>query len=60
MVAGSKGSVCVGQQSAEDRQIPFSFHHRTLTHFATDDFSPEAREFVRHIHTCVHTTSVHG
>ncbi|KIJ45198.1 hypothetical protein M422DRAFT_251383 [Sphaerobolus stellatus SS14] len=54
VVAGSKGSfinisqmaVCVGQQSVEGRRIPFGFKHRTLPHFAKDDFSPEARGFV--------------
>src|ERR1700733_3561646 len=54
VVAGSKGSfinisqmsVCVGQQSVEGRRIPFGFRHRTLPHFAKDDFSPEARGFV--------------
>ncbi|TDL14139.1 RNA polymerase II largest subunit [Rickenella mellea] len=51
VVAGSKGtfinisqmSVCVGQQSVEGKRIPFGFRHRTLPHFAKDDFSPEAR-----------------
>ncbi|KAA1468311.1 beta and beta-prime subunits of DNA dependent RNA-polymerase [Dentipellis sp. KUC8613] len=54
VVAGSKGSfinisqmsVCVGQQSVEGRRIPFGFRHRTLPHFAKDDYSPEARGFV--------------
>jgi DNA-directed RNA polymerase II subunit RPB1 len=54
VVAGSKGSfinisqmsVCVGQQSVEGRRIPFGFRHRTLPHFAKDDFTPEARGFV--------------
>ncbi|KAG1741771.1 DNA-directed RNA polymerase II, subunit 1 [Suillus paluster] len=54
VTAGSKGSyinisqmsVCVGQQSVEGRRIPFGFRHRTLPHFAKDDFSPEARGFV--------------
>jgi DNA-directed RNA polymerase II subunit RPB1 len=54
VVAGSKGSfinisqmsVCVGQQSVEGKRIPFGFRHRTLPHFAKDDFSPEARGFV--------------
>ena len=39
---------CVGQQqSVEGRRIPFGFRHRTLPHFAKDDFSPEARGFVK-------------
>ncbi|KIK66076.1 hypothetical protein GYMLUDRAFT_38551 [Collybiopsis luxurians FD-317 M1] len=54
VVAGSKGSfinisqmsACVGQQSVEGRRIPFGFRHRTLPHFAKDDFSPESRGFV--------------
>ncbi|KDQ17519.1 hypothetical protein BOTBODRAFT_29699 [Botryobasidium botryosum FD-172 SS1] len=54
VVAGSKGSfinisqmsACVGQQSVEGKRIPFGFKHRTLPHFAKDDFSPEARGFV--------------
>ena len=60
VVAGSKGSfinisqmsVCVGQQSVEGRRIPFGFRHRTLPHFAKDDFSPEARRFVKN--SCLH------
>ncbi len=55
MVAGSNGffinisqvSVSVGQQSVEGRRISFGFKHRTLPHFTKDDFSPEARGFVR-------------
>src|ERR1700688_1169808 len=42
----SQMSVCVGQQSVEGRRIPFGFRHRTLPHFAKDDFTPEARGFV--------------
>ena len=30
----------------EGRRIPFGFRHRTLPHFAKDDFTPEARGFV--------------
>ena len=54
VIAGSKGSfinisqmsACVGQQSVEGKRIPFGFRHRTLPHFAKDDYSPEARGFV--------------
>lgn len=54
VIAGSKGSfinisqmsACVGQQSVEGKRIPFGFRHRTLPHFAKDDFSPESRGFV--------------
>jgi DNA-directed RNA polymerase II subunit RPB1 len=54
VIAGSKGSfinisqmsACVGQQSVEGKRIPFGFKHRTLPHFAKDDYSPEARGFV--------------
>lgn len=54
VVAGSKGSfinisqmsACVGQQSVEGKRIPFGFRHRSLPHFAKDDFSPESRGFV--------------
>ncbi|KAF8315634.1 beta and beta-prime subunits of DNA dependent RNA-polymerase [Clavulina sp. PMI_390] len=54
VVAGSKGSfinisqmsACVGQQSVEGKRIPFGFRHRSLPHFAKDDYSPEARGFV--------------
>ncbi|KAK7024728.1 hypothetical protein R3P38DRAFT_3356041 [Favolaschia claudopus] len=52
--AGSSGSflnftqmtVCVGQQLIERRRIPFGFQHRTLPHFARDDFGAKARGFV--------------
>lgn len=54
VIAGSKGSfinisqmsACVGQQSVEGKRIPFGFRHRTLPHFAKDDYSPESRGFV--------------
>lgn len=54
VVAGSKGSfinisqmsACVGQQSVEGKRIPFGFKHRSLPHFAKDDYSPESRGFV--------------
>lgn len=54
VIAGSKGSfinisqmsACVGQQSVEGKRIPFGFRHRTLPHFAKDDFTPESRGFV--------------
>ena len=54
VTAGSKGSfinisqmsACVGQQSVEGKRIPFGFRHRSLPHFAKDDFSPESRGFV--------------
>ena len=54
VIAGSKGSfinisqtsACAGQQSVEGKRIPFGFKHRTLPHFAKDDYSPEARGFV--------------
>ncbi|KAE9975891.1 hypothetical protein EG328_002936 [Venturia inaequalis] len=52
--SGSKGSginiaqmtALVGQQSVEGSRIPFGFKHRSLPHFAKDDYSPESRGFV--------------
>ncbi|QDS70780.1 hypothetical protein FKW77_004122 [Venturia effusa] len=52
--SGSKGSginiaqmtALVGQQSVEGSRIPFGFQHRSLPHFAKDDYSPESRGFV--------------
>ncbi|KAJ7758196.1 beta and beta-prime subunits of DNA dependent RNA-polymerase [Mycena maculata] len=55
VVAGPMGSsinitqmtVCLGQQRVEGHRIPCGFRHRTLPHFTKDDFSPEARGFIR-------------
>ena len=60
VIAGSKGlfinisqtSACVGQQSIEGKHIPFGFKHRSLPHFAKDDYSPEARSFVENSYLC--------
>ncbi len=38
---------CVGPQDVEGKRTPFGFQRRTLPHFNKDDFSPEARGFVR-------------
>lgn len=54
VVSGAKGSFinisqmsgCVGQQIVEGKRIPFGFKHRTLPHYAKDDYGPEARGFV--------------
>lgn len=54
VVSGSKGSFinisqmsgCVGQQNVEGKRIAFGFRHRSLPHFAQDDFGPEAGGFV--------------
>lgn len=54
IMAGSKGSYinisqvtsCVGQQNVEGKRIPFGFRHRTLPHFAKNDYGPESRGFV--------------
>lgn len=54
VVSGSKGSFinisqmsgCVGQQNVEGKRINFGFRHRSLPHFAQDDFGPEAGGFV--------------
>lgn len=54
VVSGAKGSfinisqmsACVGQQIVEGKRIPFGFRHRTLPHYAKDDFGPESRGFV--------------
>ena len=43
-------SVCVGQQSVEGKRIPFGFRHRTPPHFTKDDFSLEARRFVKNLY----------
>ncbi|TFY53851.1 hypothetical protein EVG20_g9946 [Dentipellis fragilis] len=40
-----KQMVVAGSKSVEGRRIPFDFPHRTLPHFAKDDYSPEARGF---------------
>ena len=53
--AGSSGSkhtiarvlACVGQQSVEEKRIPFGFQHRTLPHFIKDDLGPESKGFVK-------------
>jgi len=52
--AGSKGSninisqimACVGQQNVEGGRIRFGFNHRSLPHFAKDDFGADSRGFV--------------
>lgn len=54
VVSGAKGSfinisqmsACVGQQIVEGKRIPFGFKHRTLPHYAKDDYGPESRGFV--------------
>ena len=54
VVSGSKGSFinisqmsgCVGQQNVEGKRINFGFRHRSLPHFAQDDFGPESGGFV--------------
>ncbi|CED83722.1 beta and beta-prime subunits of dna dependent rna-polymerase [Phaffia rhodozyma] len=54
VVSGSKGSfinisqmsALVGQQIVEGKRIPFGFRHRTLPHFAKDDYGTESRGFV--------------
>ena len=52
--AGSKGSdinisqmiSCLGQQTVDNKRIPYGFENRTLPHFTKYDDSPGARGFV--------------
>ena len=52
--AGSKGSElnitlmvsCLGQQTVDNKRIPYGFEHRTLPHFCKFDDSPKARGFI--------------
>lgn len=54
VVSGSKGSFinisqmsgCVGQQAVEGKRVPFGFQHRSLPHFAQDDYGVDAGGFV--------------
>ena len=54
VVSGAKGSFInisqmtgvVGQQFVEGKRINFGFKHRTLPHFAKDDYGPESRGFM--------------
>lgn len=40
-------SVCVSQQIVKGKRILLGFHHRMLSHFTKDDFSPESCGFVK-------------
>lgn len=52
--AGSKGSElnitlmtsCLGQQTVDNKRIPYGFESRTLPHFCKYDESPQARGFI--------------